>query len=78
MWMTSQTIERAFAERGSPTQVELAHLADPDVGILLTERGYRLESFENVLGRTIDSAPEFPPPPASRFAGAGTTSSKPG
>ena len=58
-----ETIERAFADRGTPTQVELAHLADPEVGILLTRRGYRLESFENVLGRTIDGSPQAPAPP---------------
>lgn len=46
-------IERAFAAHGAPVQVELAHLADPAVGALLTGRGYRLVSFENVLGRTV-------------------------
>jgi len=46
-------IEQAFAARGAPTQIELAHLADPDIGELLTGRGYRLESFENVLGCAI-------------------------
>ena len=51
-------IERAFAARGAPVQVELAHLADPAVGTLLTARGYRLESFENVLGRAPTSVPE--------------------
>src|SRR3954463_12768736 len=45
-------IEEAFAGRGAPTQIELAHLADPD-GELLTGRGYRLESFENVGGCAI-------------------------
>src|SRR5438045_4468123 len=44
-------IEQAFAARGAPVQVELAQLADPAIGALLTGRGYRLESFENVLGR---------------------------
>ena len=44
-------IEQAFTARGAPTQIELAHLADPEIGELLTGRGYRLESFENVLGR---------------------------
>ena len=34
-------IERAFAARGAPTQIELAHLADPEIGELLTGRGYR-------------------------------------
>lgn len=50
-----EEIERAFAACGSPVQVELAHLADPAVGALLTERGYRLVSFENVLGRALES-----------------------
>src|SRR6476660_3644094 len=44
-------IERAFAACGAPVQVELANLADPEVGAFLTGRGYRLVSFENVLGR---------------------------
>lgn len=44
-------VERAYAACGSPVQVELANLADPEVGVFLTERGYRLVSFENVLGR---------------------------
>ena len=35
-------IERAFAARGAPVQIELAHLADPAIGSVLTERGYRL------------------------------------
>lgn len=48
-----EAIEQAFADRGAPTQVELAHLADPAIGILLTDRGYRLESFENVVGCTL-------------------------
>jgi GNAT superfamily N-acetyltransferase len=46
-------IEKAFAACGSPVQVELAHLADPAVGAVLAGRGYRLESFENVLGRAL-------------------------
>jgi GNAT superfamily N-acetyltransferase len=46
-------IEQAFAGRRAPTQIELAHLADPEIGQLLTGRGYRLESFENVLGRAL-------------------------
>lgn len=47
-------IEHAFAARNAPTQVELAHLADPAIGELFTGRGYRLESFENILGRSLD------------------------
>ena len=46
-------IERAFAAVGAPTQIELAHLADPEIAAGLTARGYRLENFENVLGRAL-------------------------
>ena len=43
-------IERAYATCGAPVQVELPHLADPEIALQLTTRDYRLESFENVLG----------------------------
>jgi len=56
-------VERAFAARGVPVQVELANLADPAIGVLLTERGYRLVSFENVLGRSLTGQSEPVPPP---------------
>ncbi|ONH22195.1 GNAT family N-acetyltransferase [Pseudofrankia asymbiotica] len=46
-------VERAFAAHGSPVQVELPHLVDAEIGAVLTERGYRLVSFENVLGRPL-------------------------
>jgi GNAT superfamily N-acetyltransferase len=48
-----EEIESAFAARGAPTQIELAHLAASELGELLTRRGYRLEAFENVLGCAI-------------------------
>lgn len=51
-------IERAFAACGAPVQIELPQLADPAVGALLSARGYRLESFENVLGRALTGEPE--------------------
>lgn len=44
-------IEATFAAVGCPVQVELSHHADPATGALLTGRGYRLEAFEDVLGR---------------------------
>jgi GNAT superfamily N-acetyltransferase len=44
-------------------QIELAHLADPAIGALLTGRGYRLVSFENVLGRVLTGEPERVTPP---------------
>jgi len=56
-------IEQAFAACGAPVQVELAHLADPGVGALLTGRGYRLVSFENVLGLALTGQPEPVTPP---------------
>jgi GNAT superfamily N-acetyltransferase len=58
-------VEKAFADRGAPTQVELAHLAESAIGELLSDRGYRLESFENVLGLALDGDgdPEPTTPP---------------
>jgi GNAT superfamily N-acetyltransferase len=56
-------IEKAFAACGSPAQIELAQLADPAIGALLTRRGYRLESFENVLGRALTGEPGRVTPP---------------
>jgi GNAT superfamily N-acetyltransferase len=56
-------IEKVYADRGAPTQVELAHLAESGVGELLSHRGYRLESFENVLGLALDDRPELVSPP---------------
>ena len=56
-------IERAFAAFGAPVQVELAHLGDPAILALLAARGYRLESFENVLGRALTDEPERVMPP---------------
>ena len=66
-------IEEAFAAWGAPLQVELAQLADPAIGALLTGRGYRLESFENVLGRALTGEPErvMPPGVEVRPSGAG-------
>ncbi|MGW4356446.1 GNAT family N-acetyltransferase [Nocardia sp. NPDC004582] len=50
-------IEQLCAERKTPVQAEVSQLGDPGVGELLTERGYRLVSFENVLGRELRGAP---------------------
>jgi hypothetical protein len=56
-------IERAYAALGAAVQVELAHLADPAVGALLTGRGYRLILFDNVLGLVLRGEPERVTPP---------------
>jgi ribosomal protein S18 acetylase RimI-like enzyme len=52
------TIERAYAARGAPVQAEVAGLADPALLDLLAARGYRLVSFENVLGRALGGVVE--------------------
>lgn len=52
-------VERAFAAHGAPTQVELAHLAPAEIGEALSDRGYRLEGFENVLGLALDGPGEL-------------------
>jgi GNAT superfamily N-acetyltransferase len=57
-----EIVEKAFAARGAPTQVELVHLAESSIGELLSDRGYRLESFENVLGFALDRDPELVTP----------------
>jgi GNAT superfamily N-acetyltransferase len=56
-------VEEAFAACGAPVQVELAHLGDPAIGPLLTGRGYRLVSFENVLGLALTGEPGRIMPP---------------
>ncbi|GLY93199.1 GNAT family N-acetyltransferase [Actinoplanes sp. NBRC 103695] len=56
-----ERVERAFEAAGSPVQAEVATLADPAIAELLTGRGYRLVSFENVLGRSLTDLPETGP-----------------
>jgi GNAT superfamily N-acetyltransferase len=56
-------IERRYADRGAPVQAEVASLADPRLLELLAGRGYRLVSFENVLGRALGGAVERVDPP---------------
>ena len=56
-----EAVEKAFAERGSPVQAEVASLADPKVVRLLTTRGYTLQGFENVSGLGLPR--ECPPKP---------------
>ena len=51
-----EEIEQNYFERGSFVQAEVATLASPAVQALFTARGYLLQGFENVLGRTsVDS-----------------------
>ena len=46
-------IEHAYFDRASPVQGEIATLASPSVQAFFTGRGYQLQGFENVLGRTL-------------------------
>ena len=48
-----QAIEEKFAARGAALQAEVSTLADPALGERLSRRGYVLQGFEDVLGRTI-------------------------
>src|SRR5687768_4818475 len=45
-----ERIEREWGDRGEPVRVEMSILTAPSLGSALTERGYRLHGFENVLG----------------------------
>ncbi|MFG2793713.1 GNAT family N-acetyltransferase [Streptomyces sp. NPDC048419] len=51
-------IEQAYAVRGAPVHAEVSELADPEIATLLTDRGYRLDSFEDVLGLALEGAYE--------------------
>jgi GNAT superfamily N-acetyltransferase len=47
-------IENEWRSKGEPVRVELSVLTDPSTGGVLTDRGYRLHGFENVLGLGLD------------------------
>ncbi len=49
-------MESLYFERRSVVQAEVATLASPAVHARFTTRGYILQGFENVLGRTIDES----------------------
>jgi GNAT superfamily N-acetyltransferase len=49
-----ERIEREWRARGEPVRIELSVLTDPSLGSALSERGYRLHGFENVLGLPLD------------------------
>lgn len=61
-------VEAEFDARSAPLQVELATLADPEVGTLLARRGYLLIGFENVMG--LELAPPTAPPSLAAAADA--------
>jgi GNAT superfamily N-acetyltransferase len=56
-------VEDRWRERGEPVRIELSVLADAGAGPALSDRGYRLHGFENVLARRLDAATMPPPDP---------------
>ncbi len=67
------SLEQAFAERGAPLQAEISSLGDPEIGKLLTGRGYRLVGFENLLGLGLAQR-SFDAPADSRITVSAATS----
>ena len=53
-------IEQEHRLRGEPVRVELSTLARPESAAQLSARGYRLLGFENVLVRSLATAPTPP------------------
>jgi GNAT superfamily N-acetyltransferase len=49
-----ERIEREWGDRGEPVRIEMSILTDPSLGSALTDRGYGLHGFENVLGLPLD------------------------
>ncbi|MBM3802767.1 MAG: GNAT family N-acetyltransferase [Acidimicrobiia bacterium] len=48
-------IESFWQEQVELVRIELSNLAHPASALALTERGYRLHGFENVLGRSLET-----------------------
>ena len=66
-----EEIEQAYAAVGSPVQVELCHLGDPALAGVLTDRGYQLAGFENLLGIALDGERERVTPPGIEIRPSG-------
>lgn len=49
-----EAIEREWRARDEAVRIELSILADPSIPVALSERGYHVHGFENVLARTLD------------------------
>ena len=48
-----EQIEREWQARDESVRVELSILADPSIPVALSERGYHVHGYENVLGRPL-------------------------
>lgn len=55
-----QQLERGFAERQLPVQVEVASYADPALTNLLVKQGYHFTGCEVVLGRDLNAPFQVP------------------
>ena len=55
-----EQIESDWRHRNEPVRIEMSVLVDPSIGGVLTDRGYRLHGFENVLGLPIDRSDSAP------------------
>jgi GNAT superfamily N-acetyltransferase len=64
-------IERSYAAVHAPVQAEVSSLADPALLETLAGRGYRLVSFENVLGRALGAPVETVAPPGVEVGPSG-------
>jgi GNAT superfamily N-acetyltransferase len=51
-------IEARWRERDEPVRIELSTLTDPAIAGELSDRGYRLRGFENVLARRLHDLPD--------------------
>jgi GNAT superfamily N-acetyltransferase len=61
-----ERIEREWGRRSEPVRIEMSVLTDPALGLALSDRGYKLHGFENVLGLQI--TPEVAGPQAGGVA----------
>jgi len=52
-WTALARVEHEWGRRSEPVRIEMSILADPALGSALSDRGYRLHGFENVLGLQI-------------------------
>ena len=48
-----EQIEREWRARDEAVRVELSILADPSIPVALSERGYHVHGYENVLARPL-------------------------
>jgi GNAT superfamily N-acetyltransferase len=58
-----ERVEQEWGQRSEPVRIEMSILTDPALGSALTDRGYKLHGFENVLGLRL--TPEVASPSVS-------------